>query len=496
MGDLLMLTFEDDGPTNVWRDRSGRAFHAKASNSTPIAGRIGQGMAAAGGTYVPDYPEFFAPELTFESWIRPRASGVDGVVMGDGPNTLELEVSLINGAVKIKVSNGDPAVHAEAVCEELVPVPGTWTHVAVSWDGQTARFYGDSVLVCERPLEAQRAEAQGSRMYIGQSLDADLDEIKLSSYVKSQAQIESSMNFDSTDLIDRCGDGFVILSEPPCEPSALCCTSACNRQGEGETCQDELENTGVCDGSGLCVQAGSGRVGTEDLIALYTFAALESDIVRDQSGVPPIVDLRVVDLAAVEHRAGSLGITAPTALVADQGSDLVIDRMRSAAQFTVEAWVTPAATATSNLPRTLLSLSGTELNLSNATLGQAGTAYVMNARLHADGNERGEPASSTGLEQAIPAEVDHVVFTYGNNLARLYVNGQLIEQAPRPTGMNNWSSSFTLKLGNEIDAGGNLLGREWLGDLHLVALYHRALTPIEIASNYLAGANPELTASR
>ena len=47
---------------------------------------------------------------------------------------------------------------------------------------------------------------------------------------------------------------------------------------------------------------------------------------------------------------------------------------------------------------------------------------------------------------------------------------------------SNWDPTFPLLLGNEAP-----LSRPWLGKMYVVAIYNRALSPIEIANNYTVG---------
>ncbi len=53
---------------------------------------------------------------------------------------------------------------------------------------------------------------------------------------------------------------------------------------------------------------------------------------------------------------------------------------------------------------------------------------------------------------------------------------------PLPADFSNWDSSFQLQLGNE-----GSLDRPWRGEIHLVAIYDRALTAQEVWTNYTAG---------
>jgi hypothetical protein len=87
--------------------------------------------------------------------------------------------------------------------------------------------------------------------------------------------------------------------------------------------------------------------------------------------------------------------------------------------------------------------------------------------------------TATGV---VTTGLQHVVFTRdsaGN--AKTYVNGTQVATGTLGGNLSAWAS-YKLGLGNEI--GG---GRPWLGTVHLVAVYSRALTAAEVHQNLLAG---------
>ena len=64
----------------------------------------------------------------------------------------------------------------------------------------------------------------------------------------------------------------------------------------------------------------------------------------------------------------------------------------------------------------------------------------------------------------------------------MYINGAVSSSGSTPGTFNNWDSGYALMLGNESS-----LDRPWLGELHLVAIYDRALSSGEVSLNYNAG---------
>ena len=96
-----------------------------------------------------------------------------------------------------------------------------------------------------------------------------------------------------------------------------------------------------------------------------------------------------------------------------------------------------------------------------------------------NGNPTGNTASGvTGTT------LNHVVMTHdaaGNEV--IYVNGVSQYSGSRTGDFSNWDATYALALANEVG-----LGRAWLGDLHLVAIYDRALSAGEVTQNFNAGA--------
>ena len=77
----------------------------------------------------------------------------------------------------------------------------------------------------------------------------------------------------------------------------------------------------------------------------------------------------------------------------------------------------------------------------------------------------------------------HVVLSRdATGSTRIYVNGVLVEAWAAGGDLSTWDVNYMLALANA--PGG---GRPWLGELHLVAVYGRALTILEVQQNLNAG---------
>ena len=89
----------------------------------------------------------------------------------------------------------------------------------------------------------------------------------------------------------------------------------------------------------------------------------------------------------------------------------------------------------------------------------------------------------TPHETVVSTQLSHVVYTRtSGGKASLYVDGTLISTADVAGNFSNWDQSFRLALCNELTED-----RPWLGGLHRVAVYARALDAAEVSRSFKAG---------
>jgi hypothetical protein len=97
-----------------------------------------------------------------------------------------------------------------------------------------------------------------------------------------------------------------------------------------------------------------------------------------------------------------------------------------------------------------------------------------------------EPDSSfytTEKRGAVVTDLSHVAYTRDSDGAtRLYVDGELVAEGAAPGALANWDPSMRLGLGNEMTRD-----RAWLGELHGVAIYDRALSADDVAEAARSG---------
>ncbi|MDB5215906.1 MAG: hypothetical protein JWO86_3833 [Myxococcaceae bacterium] len=144
-------------------------------------------------------------------------------------------------------------------------------------------------------------------------------------------------------------------------------------------------------------------------------------------------------------------------------------------EVTVEAWV--ESTLLNEDVHTRIATVATDNSNLDFALG-ANTTDGMWASVKANENLTPTGKLTTGLTHLVMTR------TASDSTLRLYVNGAKIDELAGVSSLSAWSDQ-PLFVGN---GSGN--DRGWRGALHLLAIYSRALTPAEIATNHGAGADP------
>lgn len=249
--------------------------------------------------------------------------------------------------------------------------------------------------------------------------------------------------------------------------------------------------TGDClDGAGGTGGAGGmGGTGGEPpllrvdtgLILLYAFDEGSGSVVADQSDALPKHDLTIADPGNVAWSANHLTVNAATALSTAGAASKVATRAKASGELTVEAWVKPA-NFTQTGPARIVTMS-TNASIRNFLLGQDTSTYA--ARFRADGETgwaNGNPTVFTTTGTATTA-LTHVVYTHSSDGAEvLYVNGVANQTFTRMAGLTMWDANYGIIVANEATSD-----RPWLGELHLIAVYDRALDVGEVDQNFMAG---------
>ncbi len=218
---------------------------------------------------------------------------------------------------------------------------------------------------------------------------------------------------------------------------------------------------------------------TQDLIALYTFDEGTGNKVMDVSGVAPALNLTIEPAFLTTWHPGYLEIKGNSLAASPGAATKIYDACTASKEITVEAWVAPATTGQQG-PARIVTMSG-DTSTRNFTLAQDNDQYFMRLRTtNTDSN--GEPPTLT-LPGTLTTNLTHVVFTRAaDGFTTIYIDGSIQGNSKVDGTFGPWNDTFRFGLANEMTKD-----RTWLGSLHLVAVYSRALTMSEAQQNFAAG---------
>lgn len=232
--------------------------------------------------------------------------------------------------------------------------------------------------------------------------------------------------------------------------------------------------------SGLGYAADSPQRVSNDLLVLYRPGEAAGDVVRDASGVDAPLDLTNSRPQAVQIRDGHLLVASSTVIGSQDPATKLIDAVRAAHELSLEVWVRPNDARQAG-PARIISLSSNP-GERNFTLGQDGDKFDFRLRT-TQTSQNGIPSTATAAGTARAGALTHVVATRNaQGDVVIWVDGQPAARGEVPGDFSNWSDDFRLLLANEATGD-----RPWLGELHLAAVYSRALTDDEVAHNFAAG---------
>ena len=213
---------------------------------------------------------------------------------------------------------------------------------------------------------------------------------------------------------------------------------------------------------------------------LYTFEEGGGATVRDVSGVGAPLSLTIESGSATSWLSGALSINSPVLISSAGAATKIIDACKGSHEISIEAWVKPANT-TQGGPARIVTLSD-GVHDRNFTLAQEESTYETRLRTTTTGDNGSDPLLTAST--VTTSELSHVVYTRDTSgVARFYANGVEVGSRSDITGnFSNWDEGFRFGLANEFGAD-----RPWLGELHLVAIYDRALSQAEVMRNFNAG---------
>lgn len=226
---------------------------------------------------------------------------------------------------------------------------------------------------------------------------------------------------------------------------------------------------------------GSGSRVTAQLAALYEFNQGSGNVAVDTSGVGSPLNVTIQNPGNVTWTQGGLRLNQATVLLG-ASNNKIISAVRASNQLTVEAWVTPTVVTTTAAGRiATISKNAFARNVSLSRV-RVGTQYAYEGLLRTStGSKNGLPVTTAA--GTAPAALTHVVYTRDTaGSVAIYLNGARVQQGTLGGNLSGWAPAHPIALGAEPDGA-----LPWLGTLHLVAFYSRALGAAEVTQNFQAG---------
>jgi acyl-CoA thioesterase-1 len=224
---------------------------------------------------------------------------------------------------------------------------------------------------------------------------------------------------------------------------------------------------------------------TAGILALYEFAEGAGSAVNDTSGVGVPLPLTINDMTRTSWLpGGGLSVNDATSITSSVAATKIISGVVSSGEITAEAWIRPAnltqygPAAIAGITR---SFSNRNLAVGQVTFG--GSPTVVDARFRTTSTDlKGLPSTTSG--GVLDGTLQHIVYTRSaDGTTTIYVDGVNAMTSSVSGDASVWDVAARVILANEF---GNT-PRPWLGELHLVAFYARALTAGEVAQNHAAG---------
>jgi hypothetical protein len=504
----------DAGSGTVLADQSGNGNNGTMSATTwSTAGKYAGAASFNGSSSLVTIPDSSSLDLkgalTLEAWVQPSALGTSWrtVVFKEQPGGMVYSL-YANGRASVPLGQVNIGGEREAGGASQLPV-GTWTHLALTYDGASLRLYVNGTLVRTVAQTGSIASSAGALRIGGNTIWSEwfaglVDDVRVYDRGLSAAEIAADM---STPVGSS--------PPPPPPPDTTAPTVMVTAPASGSTVSGTIQATADAFDdvavAGVQFKLDGANLGAEDTSAPYavtwntttaangahTLTAVARDaagnsatstaVAATVSNIPPPAGL----VAAYSFNAGT-GTTAldssgkgNTGTLANAtwatggkyGGALSFNGSSSwvtvpdassldlTTGMTLEAWVKPSALGT--IWRTVLfkeAPGGIVYSLyANQDTG------VPVGQVEIGGGER----SATGSAVLALNAWTHLAATYDGANVRLYVNGTLVRTTPTTGSMT--ASTGVLRI------GGNSVWAEWFsGLIDEVRVYNRALTASEI----------------
>ncbi len=220
------------------------------------------------------------------------------------------------------------------------------------------------------------------------------------------------------------------------------------------------------------------------LLVLYRFDEGAGTVASDQSGVDPPVDLTIEpQLGSPSWVDGGLAFTGAGIARALGSATKIRTACQASDELSVEAWVT--ATEASQMGPARIATLSEDAGSRSFTLAHSvnvAAEPIWIARLTTStSDQNGTP--SFAAQTLATTNTTHLLFSRdADGVVTFWVDAELSLSDTRGGDFSTWLATDQFAVGNEIS-----LDRPWLGVIHLIAVYDRALTPDEVAQNFAAG---------
>jgi len=225
-----------------------------------------------------------------------------------------------------------------------------------------------------------------------------------------------------------------------------------------------------------------GDIVSSGLIAYYDFKNGSGNIIEDQSQSGTPLNLTIDNTSNTNWLSGCGVETVNNTIASSPGAATkIISAAKASNAISIEAWVRTDNLSQSG-PARIVTISSNTTNR-NITLGQENNTYAARVRTSSSSiSNNGLPQISGGVVST--SFIQHVVYTFdGNtNTEKIFVDNVQVVSGTRAGDLSNWDNSYKLAFFNELSND-----RPWLGNLHSVSFYNKALNATEIAQNFNSG---------
>lgn len=217
---------------------------------------------------------------------------------------------------------------------------------------------------------------------------------------------------------------------------------------------------------------------------LFTFTEGRGQIVQNRASIrgSERTHLVISEPEKVSwNECGGLTIQQGTLLQSLESPRGFVKAVKQSGESTIEAWVLPKQNSTANDLARIFGISADYYNR-NFTIGQFDQKLQVRYRTTSTGSNGSHKVVQTEPGN-IANQLLHIIYTKGlDQVGRLYVNGIEVASELVPSLPSNWDEEYRINVANEA-----LGGRDWLGELHMLAAFSSALSPEQVSERYNSG---------